>query len=585
VTAAFRTRLDAVPPGPVSGLVASGGSYSISATWTNPTDADFAGPEPELVDPETGTVSRCPILNSTRTACTWRIKGDATRTVRVRAKDVNGNLSETVEATATSDPDSNGTPTFPDAATWTSVPTTANVRFTKPGAVDLAALSYALRPAGQPDSAAVVSGVMSGWALRSVITQTVALPDPTQTYDLYLYATDLNGNRGVQVVTGVHAGPDPSARPSMPGDVVVTSPSDNVIRVAWRLSPWSAPVTGWVATATSDDGTVRTVQYPGAATSLLFGDLDGRRSWSVRLHGVNDVGDGAWSLSQSVVVGDTTAPLPVAALTSTPVYDTATLRWVNPSAFDFAKVVVLRRDRATGATTTLYTGAATSVRVTGLVPGRSYGFEVRSYDRLGNVSFPAVLRVTQTNLSQTAASSVRYGSAVRVAGGLYLSGQRLGGRAVSLFAQPVCSSTWRRVATAATASTGYYAFSVKPSANVRYRVGYSGAGAVGGSYSAVRTVTVAPVLSNHASRTSVSRGSSVTLSTTVSPNHARRVVTLQRWTGRAWVTVTRRYLSSRSSAAVTLRLTTRGYASYRWYLPAHADHAAAVSASVRLHVY
>ncbi len=300
---------------------------------------------------------------------------------------------------------------------------------------------------------------------------------------------------------------------------------------------------------------------------------------------MNGAGEGTAATGQSVVVGDTTAPARVSGLTATPAYDTVTLRWANPSTFDFAKVVVVRRDRTTGAAATVYSGAGTGVRATGLVHGRSYAFEVRSYDRVGNASSPSTVTQTQTSVSLTVASTVRYGSSVRLVGGLYVAGKRLSGRAVSLFAQPVGRTTWTRVAATATSSKGYYAFSVRPAANVRYRVGYYGSGAVGGSFSAVRSVRVAPVLSNHASRTSVRRGYRVTLSTKVWPSHARRAVALQRWTGRSWVTSTWRYLSSTSSAAVTIRPSARGYTSYRWYLPAHADHAGAASATIRLRVY
>ncbi|KQX66183.1 fibronectin type III domain-containing protein [Angustibacter sp. Root456] len=582
VTATFRTLLDATPPGPVTGLTAQGGSYSITASWTNPTDADFAGPVAELVDPASGATMACPTLNSAKTSCTWRLKGGATRTVRVRTKDVNDNLSDAVEATATTLPDTNGTPTIPDPVTWSPVdPTTLTVHLTRPDVPDLAAMWWTLRYSGE------TTGYASGSPIslsRSDLVQKIALPDAARTYDLHLYAQDLNGNRDERVLHDLHGGPDPAGRPSTPGDVAVSSPADNTLRVTWTPNPWSAPVTGWVVTATAADGTVRTVRTAGTATGATLGDLVGRQTWSVVMHGANDVGEGPNTPPQVLLVGDATAPARVSGLTGSSAYDTVTLRWTNPAAFDFARVAVVRRDRTTGAATTLYAGTGTSLRATGLVPGRSYAFEVRSYDRLGNISAANTLNTTQTAISVSSASTVRYGSAARVVGGLYLKGQRLGGRWVSLFAQPVGATTWARVASTTTGSTGYYAFSVKPAANVRYRVGYYGSGTVGGSFSAVRTVYVAPLLSNHASRTSVRRGYTVTLSTTVWPNHARRAVALQRWTGRAWVTSTWRYLSSRSSAGVTVRPTSRGYVYYRWYLPAHADHAGAVSAAVRLHV-
>lgn len=584
-TTTFRTLLDSVPPGPVSALTASGGSYSITATWTNPTDRDFGGPVPELVDPATGLTAPCPMLNYTRTSCSWRVKGDATRTVRVRARDVNGNLSPSVETTATSLPDSNGTPSIPEPVSWSAVdPTTVTVRFPKPTYVDLAALWYVLRPVGQPTAPPLANGTLSGSG--SAIATPVTLPDATQSYDLYLYVQDLNGNRGERVLTGVHGGPDPAGRPSMPGNVQVTAPVDNTIKVTWSTPSWTASVTTWVATATSADGSlVRTVSVPGGATNLGIGDLAGRQTWTVRLHGENALGSGASSLPQGVQVGDSTAPARVAGLSVAPAYDTATLRWTNPDAFDLAKVVVLRRERTSGAVVTLYSGRGTSVRSTGLVAGRSYGYEVRSYDLLGNVSLPTTLTTNQTAVSLAASSIVRYGSSVRASGSLSQSGRGLAGRSVSLFAQRVGTTTWSRVASATTSATGTFAITVKPAVSTRYRVGYAGSGTTGGSYSVVRTVTTSPIVAIRTSRTSLSRGASVTLGTTVSPNHAGRSITLQRWSGTRWVTLTRRTLSRTSTASVTIRPTVRGYNSYRWYLPAHTDHGTGTSATARVRVY
>ena len=585
VTRTFRTLLDATPPGPVTGLTAQGGSYSITASWTNPTDTDFTGPVAELVDPATGTASPCPILNSSKTSCTWRLKGGASRTVRVRAKDVNGNLSTSTETNATTLPDSNGTPSIPEPVTWTADnPTTITVRYPKPTYVDLASQWYVLRPTGEPTASPLATGTMS--SSTSTIAKSISLPDPSRAYDLYVYVTDLNGNRGEKVLTGVHGGPDPAGRPSMPGNVRVTAPFDNTIKVTWSTSEWSAPVNQWVATATSPDGsTVRTVSVPGTSTNLGIGDLPGRQSWSVRLYGVNELGNGTASLAQSVLVGDSTAPAPVTLMVSTPAYDTATLRWTNPAAFDLAKVVLLRRDRTSGAITTLYSGVGTTAKSTGLVAGRSYTYEVRSYDTLGNVSLPATLATTQSAATLSVASTVRYGSVVRASGLLSLSGKPLTGRTMGLFAQRVGTTTWSKVASTTTSSTGTFAFSAKPTVNTRYRVGYAGAGTTGGSYSPIRAVTVAPVTRISANRASLFVGSSVTLSTSVSPNHAGRLVAVQRWSGTHWVTLTWRTLSSTSAASATIKPSVRGYNSYRWYLPAHSDHGSSVSATLKVRVY
>lgn len=221
----------------------------------------------------------------------------------------------------------------------------------------------------------------------------------------------------------------------------------------------------------------------------------------------------------------------------------------------------------------------------GLVAGHGYTYEVRSYDALGNASLPATIATTQSASTFSVPSSMRYGTSVLATGTLTLSGRALAGRLVDLYGQKVGATTWSKVASATTSSTGTFAFTVKPGATVRYRTGYAGSGTTGGSFSVTRTVTVAPVRSVRASRTSFYLGGSVTLSTTVSPNHAGSVVSLQRWSGTRWITVTTRTLTSTSSASATLKPTIRGYNSYRWYLPAHADHAGSVSATLTVRVY
>lgn len=582
VSVTFRTLLDDVPPDPVTGLVATGGSYSISASWTKPTAIDVAGVVVELVNPETGVSTPCPSLQPGGASCTWRVMGDATRVVRVRAKDVNGNLSSAAEATATSDPDSNGTPSVPQPVTWTPTdPTHGTVRFPRPTMPDLASAWYALFPAGET-TGAVGSGTFS--TRLATVAETVTLPEADQTYDLVITIRDLNGNLGRYTVPGVHGGPDPAGRPTAPGGVRVTSPVDNTIKVQWNApGGWAAPVDEWVATATSADGSsVRTVRVPGTATNLGFGDLSGRQTWTVKVHGVNSAGEGTWSLPQGVLVGDSTAPAVPGRLTVSPSYDTATVSWVTPSAFDLAKVVVVRRDRTSGQAVAIYSGTGTSARSTGLVAGHAYSYEARSYDVLGNVSLPSTTGASQSATSLVMPASVRYGTSARGTGVLTYAGKPLASRTVSVFAQTVGTTTWSRVASVATTSTGAFTYTVKPSRSTRYRVGYAGVGAVGGSYSTIRTVAVAPSVTITASRTSLYLGGTVTFGTKVGPSHSGRAVVLQRWNGKTWQTVATRTLSSSSTASVAVRPPVRGYSSYRWYIAAHTDHAAAVSSTLRV---
>jgi hypothetical protein len=156
---------------------------------------------------------------------------------------------------------------------------------------------------------------------------------------------------------------------------------------------------------------------------------------------------------------------------------------------------------------------------------------------------------------------------------------------VSIPAQPDGSTTWTQVATATTSTTGAFSAAVRPSVNTRYRVAFAGSGALGGAYSAVRLLTVAPTLSIVANRTSLTLGGTVTFSTTVSPRHSGGTVVLQRWTGTSWATVAVRTLSSVSTASVTIRPPARGINTYHWAMPTDSAHTVGYSASMQVRVY
>jgi hypothetical protein len=156
---------------------------------------------------------------------------------------------------------------------------------------------------------------------------------------------------------------------------------------------------------------------------------------------------------------------------------------------------------------------------------------------------------------------------------------------LSVQAQPYSSTAWTQVGVATTSTTGAFGAVVRPSVNTRYRVGYAGSGAIGGAYSAVRLVAVAPAMSIRPNRTSLGLGGTVTFSTTVAPLHAGGPVLLQRWTGASWATVAVRTLSRVSTASATVRPPRRGIDAYRWATPADRAHAVGYSASWPVRVY
>jgi hypothetical protein len=276
----------------------------------------------------------------------------------------------------------------------------------------------------------------------------------------------------------------------------------------------------------------------------------------------------------------------VTAATRTPAADAEVLTWVDPTAFDFDHVVVTRLGSTAAETQLVYWGSGTSARSTGLLPGRTYTFEIRAYDHVGNVAAaPVTLSTIESALTLTGPPAVGYGGSATLTGSLTWNGTHPGGRAVSIQAQPYGSTAWTQVAVATTSTSGAFSAAVRPSVNTRYRAGYAGSGAVGGAYSSGRLVTVAPAVSIRTSGTSLRLGGLVAFSTTVGPRHPGGPVVLQRWTGASWTTVAVRTLSTDSTASAIVRPTSRGLTTYRWVTPADPAHAVGYGRWAQVRVY
>jgi hypothetical protein len=451
------------------------------------------------------------------------------------------------------------------------------VSFPRPNIPDLAGIWWGLVPIGQPTAGVPLGSQFSVY--WPTVSQTITLPKPLTSYQLVMTVVDFS--HGTQtVVPDIHGVANAAELPGAPSSLTVTSPADNVL---------NARPTSWLVTATSGS-TVRTQTIAvNPDGSPAFGgtrlvDVPGRLTWSVSVVGMNALGRGPQGVVAGVVVADNAPPAPVTRLVRTSAYDQAVLTWVNPVAPDFDHVVVKRLGATAAETLVVYTGRGTLARAIGLVAGRGYSFEVRSYDRLGNVSPPVKVILRQSTVSITSATSVLYGGTTKLTGTLVWDGRPQASRVVGVFALRPGATVWTRLGSATTSSTGTYAFSVKPLVNTRYRVGYLGSATIGGAYSAVRTVVVRPTVSISSSRASMSLGSSATLSTVVGPSHRGSTIHLQRWTGSSWVAVTSRTLSTTSAASAAVRPSSRGRWTYRWVLPQHSDHGLGISRSLTITV-
>lgn len=128
---------------------------------------------------------------------------------------------------------------------------------------------------------------------------------------------------------------------------------------------------------------------------------------------------------------------------------------------------------------------------------------------LDDVPVATTLRLTPSSTAPTAGQSVTFAGTL-----LDASGHPVTGRTVHLASSPPGSTTWTRVASATTSSTGAYAVSLPVSAAARYRARFAGDTSYATSTSAVATVDprVPTTLSLASSSNDVLAGSTVTLS-------------------------------------------------------------------------
>jgi hypothetical protein len=583
----FTTLLDTQPPAPVTDLTVTGGDYRLTAAWTPPADADLAEVTARLTDEETGAVSTVR-LAGTATGHTWqRLPGGRSYTVTVTAIDEHGLVSAVSSGTGVTDPDADGAPPAIDLATVSVTPASSasvRVQLPRPTFADFKGIGYAVLPLGEDPQTVTTTTPIEFPILTDSATVYVALPQAVTPFQLVLVVEDLNGHRTLSVVPQVAGVPNSSELPAPAANLTASSPLDNVLDVSWSVEAFRQAPATWTVTAVSGSAS-RTVTVPGTTLRAALYDLPGRRDWTVSVVGNNHFGPGPVRTTSPVRVADDSPPARVTGATQTPDVDTTLLRWTNPTDVDLDRVEVLRTGGTAAETQLVYRGTGTSVRATGLLPGRRYTFQIRTFDQVGNVAaVPVTLTAVESTLTLAGARTITFGGAATLSGVLSWNGKPAAGYRVTVQTSPVGSTTWTPVATVTTSGTGTFGAAVRPALHSRYRVAFAGAGGMGGAYSSGLWVKVAPGVSIASSRTSLTLGQTVTLSTKVAPGHAGRTVYLQRLSGSTWTTVATSRLSSTSAASAVVRPPTRGTNLYRWVILADTDHEAGYSAVTQIRV-
>ncbi|MCA1834379.1 MAG: Ig-like domain-containing protein, partial [Actinobacteria bacterium] len=235
-------------------------------------------------------------------------------------------------------------------------------------------------------------------------------------------------------------------------------------------------------------------------------------------------------------------------------------------------VNVFEGDSTPKATAITGSNGAWSVNVADLGLG-SHTVTVSATDAGGNVSPVSagrtfVIKQLPTLTIARSASSVNYGSTVRLSGTLKAGGAALASKRVTIQQLPYGTSSWSNLYTVTTNSSGAYAYNAKIVKRTQYRAVFGGEATLASVTSSATTVLAKVIVSISQSASSITYGRYVTFSGYVSPNQYGKRAYLQiKNSNGTWSNLTYRYLDSKSHYAISYKPTARGTRYYRVYVP------------------
>lgn len=210
----------------------------------------------------------------------------------------------------------------------------------------------------------------------------------------------------------------------------------------------------------------------------------------------------------------------------------------------------------------------------------AHALKLRAFDAGGNASgFSAIRTIyVKQNTSLTIArnsSTAVYSYPITLSGTLRnAGGGALTNRLVTLQYLPYGTSSWRKLASIRTNSSGNYAYAYREATSNYYRAIYGGEATFMNSTSPTTFVPLRVLVTSAQSATSIRYGSYVTFTGGVRPAHPGKRVYLQVLVGpNRWSTITYAYLDRYSNYRFVYRPTARGTRYYRIYYPKQdTDH-------------
>lgn len=229
------------------------------------------------------------------------------------------------------------------------------------------------------------------------------------------------------------------------------------------------------------------------------------------------------------------------------------LMWGKPPDADFAGVSVRRLEGLTppgpGEGVEIYRGTDSGMNVSDLLEGQTDSFTATFYDEVPDYSsstatvYGSLMSRSASARSVVSGGTVTHKTTLTQVG----TGMPLYSVWVVLRQRASGASSWSAVCRESTSTTGTASCVTKPARNTDYQWDFGGGGNQSGTRSTWRAVTVRPKVTARASASTVSRGSSFTLSGSVAPRHAKQRVYLQRYSRGAWRNVTSKQLSATST--------------------------------------
>ncbi len=190
------------------------------------------------------------------------------------------------------------------------------------------------------------------------------------------------------------------------------------------------------------------------------------------------------------------------------------------------------------------------------------------------------------HLTLAGATTITYGGHATLSGRLtdQQTGNGISGRPVNLWGQPATTAGWQHTATATTGPDGSFHLTPAPAATTAYRASFAGSDQYATADTAQVTVAVRTKVTARKSASTIRHGQAITITGTVSPNHAGQKAYLQRLVDGAWKTAATTTLTSTSGYTLRATPPTRGRLTYRVYKSADRDHAASGSAKQTINV-